>query len=111
MSILRLLHSAAAFDYGLVYRGCGIQPVTASDWLGRNLGDVVRRAHSNIQKCSTNYLHLVLGVYVDNGFFSGSFHRYGGLPFSLVGFAVLLRKWKRFLRCVRVIVAALLQDL
>jgi exosortase len=43
----------------------------------------------------------LLGVYVDRGFFSGNLHRHGGLPFSLVGFVILipliwsLRRWER----------------
>lgn len=32
----------------------------------------------------------LLGIYVDVGFLYGSLHRYGGLPFSLVAFGVLL---------------------
>ncbi len=42
----------------------------------------------------------LLGVYVDRDFFFGNLHRQGGIPFSLVGFAVLiplvwlLRKWE-----------------
>ena len=41
-----------------------------------------------------------LGVYVNRDFFAGSLHRQGGIPFSLVGFAVLmplmwfLRRWE-----------------
>jgi exosortase len=31
-----------------------------------------------------------LGVYVDRSFFFGDLHRHGGLPFSLVGFALLI---------------------
>lgn len=31
-----------------------------------------------------------LGLYIDRGFLSGNLHRYGGLPFSLVGLAFLL---------------------
>jgi exosortase len=47
----------------------------------------------------------LLGVYVDRGFLFGNLHRYGGLPFSLVGFAVLiplvwlLWRWERYLGC------------
>lgn len=42
----------------------------------------------------------LLGVYVDRDFLFGNLHRQGGIPFSLVGFAVLiplvwlLRKWE-----------------
>lgn len=42
-----------------------------------------------------------LAVYVDRGFLFGSLHRYGGLPFSLVGFIILiplvwlLRRWEQ----------------
>ncbi len=42
----------------------------------------------------------LLGVYVNHGFFAGSLHRQGGIPFSLVGFAILvplvwfLRRWE-----------------
>ena len=32
----------------------------------------------------------ILGVYVNRGFLFGNLHRYGGLPFSLVGLAMLL---------------------
>jgi exosortase len=44
-----------------------------------------------------------LAVYVDRGFLSGNLHRYGGLPFSLVGFVILiplvwlLRRWEQHL--------------
>ena len=50
----------------------------------------------------------LLGVYVDRGFFFGSLHRHGGLPFSLIGFAILiplvwlLRRWEQQLGSGRV---------
>jgi exosortase len=48
----------------------------------------------------------LLGVYVDHDFFVGSLHRQGGIPFSLVGFAILiplvwlLRRWEMHMRGV-----------
>jgi exosortase len=50
----------------------------------------------------------LLGVYVDRGFFFGHLHHYGGIPFSLVGFAILiplvwvLRRWEQHVVRARV---------
>ena len=50
----------------------------------------------------------LLGVYVDRGFFFGHLHHYGGIPFSLVGFAIViplvwvLRRWEQHLIRARV---------
>jgi exosortase len=48
----------------------------------------------------------LLGVYVNHDFFVGNLHRQGGIPFSLVGFAILvplvwsLRRWELHMRGV-----------